>query len=569
MGDSGAGDGARAPEVSPAGESAASLRAQKGGARGALLVGSGILASRLFGLVRERVFAHYFGSSVAAAAFKAALRIPNFLQNLFGEGVLSASFIPVYSQLLGRGDREQARRVAGSVFGILSLATSVLVALGVWLTPLFIDAIAPGFEGEVRALAIQLVRILFPMTGVLVLSAWCLGVLNSHGRFFLSYAAPIIWNGAMIAAMVLFGRKPPDELAAYLAWGAVAGGALQFLVQLPNVLSLLGGFRPSLSIAIPGVRQVMRSFGPVVAGRGVVQISAYVDTAYASLIAARALAALAYAQTLYLIPVSLFGMSISAAELPAMARATGEGGDVAAVLRERIGKGLERIAFFVVPSAAAFLLLGDVVGAALLQTGRFTAADARYVWYVLMGASVGLLASTQARLYASAFYARRDTRTPLLFAAVRVLLGAALAWFAGLRLPALLGVPAEMGVVGLTAASGLAAWVEFLLLRARLWKAIGHIPGNRKRLAMLWGAAAAAGLLGVSVKLALTHTFGASPLALTQWGGTVLPQPDLWPVWTALFVLGPFGVIYFGLTHAFGVPEAAAVIRRILSRRDR
>jgi putative peptidoglycan lipid II flippase len=569
MGDSGAGDGARAPEVSSAGESAASLLAQKGGARGALLVASGILASRLFGLVRERVFAHYFGSSVAAAAFKAALRIPNFLQNLFGEGVLSASFIPVYSQLLGRGDREQARRVAGSVFGILSLATSVLVALGVWLTPLFIDAIAPGFEGEVRALAIQLVRILFPMAGVLVLSAWCLGVLNSHGRFLLSYAAPIIWNGAMIAAMVLFGRKAPEELAAYLAWGAVAGGALQFLVQLPNVLSLLGGFRPSLSIAIPGVRQVVRSFGPVVAGRGVVQISAYVDTAYASLIAARALAALAYAQTLYLIPVSLFGMSISAAELPAMARATGEGGDVAAVLRERIGKGLERIAFFVVPSAAAFLLLGDVVGAALLQTGRFTAADARYVWYVLMGASVGLLASTQARLYASAFYARKDTRTPLLFAAVRVLLGAGLAWFAGLRLPALLGVPAEMGVVGLTVASGLAAWVEFLLLRARLWRAIGHIPGNRKRLTMLWGAAAAAGLLGVSVKLALTHTFGASPLALTQWGGTVLPQPDLWPVWTALFVLGPFGVIYFGLTYAFGVPEAAAVIRRILRRRGR
>ncbi|HZA14548.1 MAG TPA: murein biosynthesis integral membrane protein MurJ, partial [Myxococcaceae bacterium] len=489
------------------------------------MVAAGILASRLFGLVRERVFAHYFGSSVAAAAFKAALRIPNFLQNLFGEGVLSASFIPVYAQLLGRGDREQARRVAGAVFGLLSLATSVLVALGVWLTPAFIDAIAPGFEGEARALAIQLVRILFPMTGILVLSAWCLGVLNSHGRFFLSYAAPIIWNGAMIAAMVMFGGNAPDELAVYLAWGAVAGGVLQFLVQLPSVLSLLGGFRPSLSIAIPGVRQVMRSFGPVVAGRGVVQISAYVDTAYASLIAERALAALAYGQTLYLIPVSLFGMSVSAAELPAMARATGEGGDVSPVLRERIGKGLERIAFFVVPSAAAFLMLGDVVGAALLQTGRFTAGDARYLWYVLMGASVGLLASTQARLYASGFYARKDTRTPLLFAIVRVLLGAGLAWFAGLRLPGLLGVPAELGVVGLTAASGLAAWVEFLLLRARLRREIGGIPGNGKRLATLWGAAAAAGLLGISLKLALTHTFGASPEAVAQWGGTVLPQP--------------------------------------------
>ena len=558
----------RDPEISSGGEATARAPGRRGGARGALLVAAGILSSRLFGLVRERVFAHYFGASVAAAAFKAALRIPNFLQNLFGEGVLSASFIPVYAQLLGRGDGEQARRVAGAVFGLLSLATSVLVALGVWLTPAFIDAIAPGFEGETRALTIRLVRILFPMAGILVLSAWCLGVLNSHGRFFLSYAAPIIWNGAMIAAMVMFGGNAPDELAVYLAWGAVAGGVLQFLVQLPSVLSLLGGFRPSLSIAITGVRQVMRSFGPVVAGRGVVQISAYVDTAYASLIAERALAALAYGQTLYLIPVSLFGMSVSAAELPAMARATGEGGDVSSVLRERIGKGLERIAFFVVPSAAAFLMLGDVVGAALLQTGRFTAGDARYLWYVLMGASVGLLASTQARLYASGFYARKDTRTPLLFAIVRVLLGAGLAWFAGLRLPGLLGVPAELGVVGLTAASGLAAWVEFLLLRARLRREIGGIQGNRKRLATLWGAAVAAGLLGLSLKLALTHTFGAAPEAVTQWGGTVLPQPDLWPVWTALIVLGPFGVTYFGLTYAFGVPEAA-VIRRILRRRGR
>jgi putative peptidoglycan lipid II flippase len=552
----------------PHGESAAQERSQRTGG-GALLVASGILVSRLFGLVRERVFAHYFGSSVAAAAFKAALRIPNFLQNLFGEGVLSASFIPVYSQLLGQGDREQARRVAGSVFGILSLVTSLLVALGVWLTPVFIDVIAPGFEGEGRALVILLVRILFPMTGLLVLSAWCLGVLNSHGQFFLSYAAPVIWNGAMIAAMTLFGRSAPEELAVYLAWGAVAGGALQFLVQLPNVLALLGGFRPSLSLAPEGVRQVVRSFGPVVGSRGVVQISAYVDTAFASLIAERALAALAYAQTLYLIPVSLFGMSISAAELPEMARATGWGGDVSAAVRGRIETGLGRIAFFVVPSAAAFLLLGDVVGAALLQTGRFTAADARYLWYLLIGASVGLLASTQARLYASAFYALKDTRTPLRIAILRVLLGAGLAWFAGLQLPRLIGVPRELGAMGLTVASGIAAWVEFLLLRARMGRMIGAVRPRRKQLVVLWGAALAAGLLGISIKLALTHTFGAAPLAVAQWGGSVLPQPDLWPVWTALLVLLPFGVVYFALTYAFGVPESAAVLRRVLRPRRR
>src|SRR4051812_42058755 len=160
------------------------------GGRGALLVAAGILMSRILGLVRERVFAHYFGSSVAAAAFKAAQRIPNFLQNLFGEGVLSASFIPVYARLLSGKDDEEADRVAGAVFGILTLATAVLVAAGVALTPIFLDAVAPGFEGESRALAIRLVRIVFPGTGMLVMSAWCLGILNSHRKFFLSYAAP-------------------------------------------------------------------------------------------------------------------------------------------------------------------------------------------------------------------------------------------------------------------------------------------------------------------------------------------------------------------------------------------
>lgn len=534
------------------------------GAKGALLVAAGILASRLFGLVRERVFAHYFGNSIAAAAFKAALRIPNFLQNLFGEGVLSASFIPVYAQALGKGSAEEARRVAGAVFGILSLATSVLVLLCVWLTPLFIDLVAPGFEGEARALTITLVRILFPMTGILVLSAWCLGILNSHRRFFLSYAAPVIWNGAMIAAMVLFAGGQQEELAVYLAWGAVAGGLLQFLVQLPAVLSLLGGFRPSLSTQSPGVRQVLRAFGPVVVGRGVVQISAYVDTAIASLISPRALATLAYAQTLYLIPVSLFGMSVSAAELPEMSRATGAGGDASAIIRERLAKGLGRISFFVIPSAAAFLFLGDVVGGALLQTGRFSAADTRYLWYLLAGASVGLIASTQARLFASAFYALKDTKTPLRMAVVRVASGAGLAYLGALHVPRWLSLPEELGAVALTLGSGFAAWIEFLLLRRALRRVVGEVPSLRGKILSLWACAVGAGLLGLGVKALLASRFGLSEAALTEVGGRLLPAPALHPILTGLVVLLPFGLAYFALSYAVGIAESRAVVNRIL-----
>src|SRR5436309_3095109 len=390
----------------------------------ALLVASGTLLSRLTGLIRQRVFAHYFGlQSDAADAFMAAFRIPNFLQNLFGEGALSASFIPVYASLLARGEEREASRVAGAVAALLGLATSALVLMGVLATPLLIDAIAPGFSGEKRDLTITLVRILFPGAGLLVLSAWCLGILNSHHRFLLSYAAPVMWNAAMIATLIAFGARPLPRLALMLAWGSVAGSALQFAVQVPIVLRVAPDLRFVWDLTSEHVRIVSRNFVPVFVSRGVVQVSAYADAVLASFLPTGALTGLANAQLLYTLPVSLFGMSVAAAELPALSGMSGVAGlepSAAETLRRRLDGGLRQIAFFVVPSAVAFLALGDIIAAALLQTGRFRHADAVWVWRILAGSAVGLLASTLGRLYSSAYYALRDTRTPLRYAIVRV-----------------------------------------------------------------------------------------------------------------------------------------------------
>src|SRR5215204_7519984 len=200
-------------------------------ARSAFFVGAGILISRIVGLIRQRIFAQYFGSSAQGDAFTAAFRIPNFLQNVFGEGALSASFIPVYARLLAQDDEEEADRVAWAVFTLLALVVSVLVLAGVLASPLLIDFIAMGFKGEKRDLTERLVRIFFPGAGLLVLSAWCLGVLNSHRRFFLSYTAPVVWNIALITALAWAGwpvrRTPPANLevwgrvAAFAAWGSV------------------------------------------------------------------------------------------------------------------------------------------------------------------------------------------------------------------------------------------------------------------------------------------------------------------------------------------------------------
>jgi putative peptidoglycan lipid II flippase len=516
--------------------------------RFAALIALGILLSRIFGLVRQRVFGHYFGTSDAADAFNAAARIPNFLQNLFGEGVLSASFIPVYSALLARGEREEADRVAGVVGTLLALATAVLVLLGVAFTPFLVSTVAMGFTGEKRELTIRLVRIMFPGIGLLVCSAWCLGVLNSHRKFLLSYVAPVVWNAVMIGTLWWWGRRGVDEarLAVLLAWGAVAGSALQFLVQLPTVLRLAPGVRPSLDTRSPHVRQVVRSFGPVFVGRGVVQVSGYIDSSLASLIGQGAVSLFSYAQSLYLLPGSLFGMAVSAAELPTMSSLTGAEDEVAAHLRSRLDAGLRRIAYFIVPSAIAFLALGDVVAAPLLRTGRFTQQDVVWVWATLAGSSVGLLASTLGRLYSSTFYALRDTRTPLRFAAVRVLLTLVLGYLFALPLPRALGVDPRWGVAGLTASAGLAGWVEFALLRRainlRLRASTGLAAGY---VARLWASAAVGAALAWGVKLAL----GTEHAVLL-----------------AVCALGLYGAAYLGLTAALGIGEGTALAGRVARR---
>ncbi len=508
--------------------------------RFAFLVAAGIFLSRVAGLIRERVFAHYFGNSDAADVFKAAFRIPNFLQNLFGEGVLSASFIPVYAQLLARGDKEEARKTAGAVAALLCLSTSVIVLLGVLTAPWLIDAIAPGFHGEKRELTVLLVRILFPGAGLLVASAWCLGVLNSHHKFFLSYTAPVLWNVAMIAGMIAFGSgRAQNSLVVITAWASVVGSALQVLVQLPVVLKLLGGLRLSLTHLTEHVREVIHNFFPVFVSRGVVQISAYIDAFLASWLPTGAVSALAYAQTLYTLPVSLFGMSVSAAELPVMSGAIGAADEVAGILRTRLNAGLRQITFLVVPSAVGFLVLGDVIVAAIYQSGRFLHADVLYVWGILAGSTVGLLASTLGRLYSSGYYALRDTRTPLRYAIVRVLLTSLLGYLAALPLPRLLGIEPRWGVAGLTISAGIASWVEFLLLQRGMRRRLGQMGISPVFLIQVWLAAMLGAVAARGVLIALGHH---APIPL------------------ALVVLSVYGILFFTVTILMKLPEANSML---------
>jgi putative peptidoglycan lipid II flippase len=534
----------------------------------AMLVAAGIFLSRITGLAREKVFSYYFGNSDAAGVFKAATRIPNFLQNMLGEGVLSASFIPVYSRLLAEGDKELAGRVAGIIATLLTLVVTLFVIIGVIFTPYLLWAVAPGFKGEVRELTILVVRILFPGIGLLVLYAWCIGIMNSHGKFFLAYVAPVLMNMTTIATMVIFARRVPDQrsLVIALAWGWVVGAGLQLGMQVPFVFRYAKPLKFAIQTTLEPVREVLRNFTPVVVGRGVVQLSAWLDNLLASLLSTGAVSALGYAQTISLLPVSLFGMSVAAAELPQMSRVVGTPEEVFANLRKRMERGLRQIAFFVIPTVVAFIAIGNALVAALYQGGHFGPGDTLYVWYILIGSTVGLLAVTLGRLYSSAFYALRDTRTPLRYAMLRVALTGVLGYlfalplrpllidalrFAHVPLPMIQGSTKPLGAIALTATAGVAGWLEFLLLRRSLARRIGSIPLSPGYLARLWSAALVAGAAG-----ALFYAFVTTRIA--PYLPRFLPH-----IRDGLIVCGIFGVIYFGVATLLGVPEAKATLSRL------
>lgn len=499
--------------------------------RPAVQVAAGIIVSRLFGFVRQAVFAKYFGATPAAGAFLAALRIPNTIRNLLGEGTLSASFIPVYAGMLARGEEDDARRLSGAVASLLLVATVLAAGLGIIFAPAITDAVAPGFGGSTRALTITLVRIMFPMSGLLILSAWCLGVLNTHGRFFLSYAAPALWNIAQIATLVAFGGILfGASLATALAWGAVAGAAVQLIAQLPSTLKLAGGFTWTLSFAVRGVREVARAWVPVVLGAGVAQISSVIDTQLGSLLGPDAVATLNYAQLLYLLPLSIFGVSVAAASLPEMSRraAVAEPSE----LRREIANGARRVAYFVVPSAFGFAVLGTPIVAALYQRGAFNRYDTIVVTGVLSAYAIGLLGQASVKLFASGFYALGDTKTPVKIAALAVALSAALG--------ALL--MQWLGPAGIAFGSAIGGYVSVSLHIRDLEKRIGAIidAGERRGLiATLVGAAAAA-----AAGAGLLHVLGPrNPWLLAGVAG-----------------LG-FSLVYGVVTYALGHPDA----RRILS----
>jgi putative peptidoglycan lipid II flippase len=512
------------------------------GGRSAFVVGAGILISRLVGLLRNTAFAYYFGATAASDAYNAAFKIPNAVRNLLGEGTLSASFVPVYSRLLARGDERGARALSNAVLGLLLLTVSVLTLVGIAAAPILTPILAPGFEGATRDLTTRLTRVLFPMTGMMVISGWCLGVQNSHRRFFWSYASAALWSIAQIALLLVGGPRAADAstLATWLAWATLAGAVLQVSAQLPEVLRLAGPLRPTIDRAAEGVMQTLRNVVPVVTALGVVQISSFIDLQIASYLPEGAATNMNYANTLALLPVSLFGVSVAAASLPEFSRDSGAMAMDA--LLERLRGGWQRILFYVVPSAAVFIAFGDYCVGMLYRAGKFGATEEHVVHFVLAGFAVGLVSFGSVKLLASAFYALQDYRTPLRASIASIIVSAvaSVAMAYPLR-------NSPLGTAAIALGTALGSYVNLAILSRGLHRRLGPLYTPA-----MWTGTRRIGIAAV-VATALAWLVR---LAHHAW------YPALHPRVAGVPVLATFALAYLVTAWLMGSNEAARWLRQ-------
>jgi putative peptidoglycan lipid II flippase len=409
-----------------------------------------------------------------------------------------------------------------------------------------------------------------------VLSAWCLGVLNSHRQFFLSYVAPVLWNVAQIAALlvgvlVIGGHTSPEDqwdLAVALSWGVLVGGVLQFGIQIVPVRRLLGRVRLSLDTTAAPVRSVITRFVPVLLGRGAIQIMGWVDLWLASYLVSGAVSSLTYTMVLYLLPVSLFGVSVAAAELPDMSEVSVHDPETRRRFRLRLEDSMARIGWYVAFTATMFIVVGDVIVAAIFEHGAFTHSDTVAVWLTLAVLAVGLLPATATRLLQNGLYALDDPRTPARLGVLGVVLSAVIGvafmfpfdrlyvgpdgiegwgdfFSVGPQPAAVRANPADiryLGIIGLAIGASVSRWIEYRMLsRALAWRV------GRTKLAGRW--------LG---PIAIGCAASAAVAFFAQMAVASLPS-----IVEAVLVLGPAGVTYMVVTRRLGVPEALATANRL------
>lgn len=435
--------------------------------RAAGVVGAATLLSRIFGYVRDMVLASFFGAGMAADAFIAAFRIPNLLRRLFGEGSLSLAFVPVFTDALINGDREDAHRLAVSSLKLLLVCLSVVAIVGVVAAPLIIRAVAPGFVSppEKMALTVTLTRVMFPYVILIGLVALCMGILNVLGHFAAPAVAPLMLNLAMIGAVFVVSRFSDSQTIRVLGLsvGVLLGGILQLAMQLPYLVRHGIRFWKRSGLWHPRMRTVGLLMLPTIFGAAVYQINILVGTLLASLLPEGSVSYLYYADRLVQFPLGIFGQAAATAVLPSLSRQAANR-DYSG-MGETFGHAMRLVLFLTLPAMVGLIVLRGPIVALLFQRGAFDIQTTRLTSDALLYYALGLWAFSAVRIVVSTFYAMQDTRTPVISAtlaiAANILLGMALM--------------GPMGHCGLALATALSSMVNLTILVVELRRKLGVI----------------------------------------------------------------------------------------------
>jgi putative peptidoglycan lipid II flippase len=504
--------------------------------RSAGLVSLLTLVSRITGYLRDLMLAQVLGAAHGSDAFIIAFRIPNLLRRLVGEGALTAAMIPTLSEYKRDDRRREFWEFASLAFTTLAVVVAALAAAGIIFSPLLVKLLAYGFTGieDKWDLTISLNRLMFPYILFISLAALAMATLNTLGIFGLPASTPILLNLSIIVVAWLFGRTAAQPAYAF-AWGVLLGGALQIGIQIP--LLWKRGWRPRLRISFshPGIVQVGRLMLPGIFGMGVTQIALIVDSQFASFLGKGAVSALYYSGRINELALGAFAISVSTVILPALSSHAAAGR--IEELRSTVLFGLRIVAFITIPSAVGLVVLRTDVVRLLFERGAFDVVATAATSEALLFYALGLFALGGVRVIAPAFYARKDTRTPVIVAAISLGFHVILCWV----------LSRNMGLGGIALADSITATLNMTLLILTFRRACG-LPLLRTF------------LIPVAVFLAAAAVMGALCEPVLGWLRSLLaglPGANAIAVIATLILMAGF---YFGLCRLMGREEPASVL---------
>lgn len=384
------------------------------------VVASMTILSRIVGLVREIVFANFFGASAGMDAFLVAFRIPNFMRRLFAEGAFSQAFVPILSEYRQLRSEQDAHIFINRMAGMLSLVLLCVTTITVLLAPIFVMIFAPGFIHDPTrfSLAVSMLRVTFPYLLFISLTAFAGAILNSYDIFSVPAVTPVLLNFSLISAAIFLAPYFKNPVQA-LAWGVFIGGVLQLCFQLPFLKRLHLFPRPQIFWRDPGVKKVIKLLVPAIFGVSVAQISVLIDTLFASFLREGSITWLYFSDRMTNFPLGVFGVAIAVVVLPHLSRT--HANKAAHEFSASLDWALRSILIIGIPSAVGLFMLAAPLLSTILQHGKFNIFDVTMASRSLMAFAVGLPAFMSIKVLASGFYSRQDIKTPVKIAVIAMI----------------------------------------------------------------------------------------------------------------------------------------------------